>query len=212
MLINYRYNIIEHLRTNIIAYFFIILVFTIGIIAGALAVKTLPDDQKAELIGYLSIFFSGLTNGMDTANEPNILSSVIYNNVKTIVIIWLLGFTIVGIPFILFILFTRGFVIGFTVGFLVNEYVMKGILFAITAVIPHNFLAIPATLAASVAAIKFSLLLLRGRKNKRTNLFAQAFNYSVFCAVMLCVIVLASFIEVYVSPVFMKLVAGAMVK
>ncbi|MCE5285457.1 MAG: stage II sporulation protein M [Pelosinus sp.] len=212
MLINYRYNIIEHLRKNIIAYFFIILVFSIGIIVGALAVKTLPDEQKKELIGYLSIFFNGLTNGFDAGNESSILSSVIYNNVKTIIIMWLLGFTIVGIPFVLFILFTRGFVIGFTVGFLVNEYVMKGILFAITAVIPHNFLAVPATLVTAVAAIKFSLLLLRGRKNKRINLFAQAFNYSIFCAVMLCVMLLASIIEVYASPIFMKLVAGTMIK
>ena len=52
-----RHSIWGHLKTHIVAYFFLILIFMIGVVAGAFAVKTLPDEQKTELIGYLRLFF-----------------------------------------------------------------------------------------------------------------------------------------------------------
>lgn len=213
MLGSFRFSIGNYLRANLVPYFFMILILTIGIVVGALAVKTLPDEQKTELIGYLRIFFSGLTKSPDSiADMPALLSNVLFNNAKSILIMWLLGFTVIGIPFVLFILFTRGFIIGFTVGFLVNEYIMKGLLFALVSVLPHNFFAVPAILVTGVSATNFSLKLLRHRKRTKANLLYESFEYSVICFAMLLLMLLAGLIEVYISPVFMKLVAGLLVK
>ena len=213
MLGYFRQNAGGYLKTNIVAYFFMILIFVIGVVVGALAVKTLPDEQKTELISYLRIFFTGLTQGTEnTMFGSHVLSSVMFNNTKTIVLMWILGFTIVGIPFVLFILFTRGFIIGFTVGFLVNEYVMSGLLFALASVLPHNFFAIPAILVTSVSATKFSLMLVRHRTQGTINLWYEAAGYSLLCALMLGVMLFAALLEVYISPVFMKLVATLLVK
>lgn len=213
MLGYFRQNIGGYLKANIVAYFFMILIFVIGVVVGALAVKILPDEQKTELISYLHIFFTGLTQGTENlANGGNMISSVMFNNAKTIVLMWILGFTIVGIPFVLFILFTRGFIIGFTVGFLVNEYVMRGLLFAFASVLPHNFFAIPAVLVMGVSATKFSLLLVRRKTYGKINLWYEAAGYSVLCMVMLVVMLLAALLEVYISPVFMKLVATLLIK
>ena len=200
-----RKNAVEYIRANIVAYFFMILIFIIGIVIGAMAVKTLPDEQKRELIGYLQVFFQGLTGQEGISDTHSLLTSVMFNNIKMIGIMWLLGFTIVGIPFVLFMVCLRGFIIGFTVGFLVNEYIMKGLLFALVSVLPHNFLAVPAILATGVAATTFSLMLVR-RKHKE-NLFYNSLSYSVFCLVMLMLMLGATLIEVYISPVFMKTAA-----
>ncbi|SDD36946.1 stage II sporulation protein M [Sporomusa acidovorans] len=202
-----RKNTADYIRANIVAYFFMILIFVIGVVIGAMAVKTLPDEQKVELIGYLRVFFQGLAARSEGIGDTHVLlTSVVLNNIKIIGIMWLLGFTIVGIPFVLFMVCLRGFVIGFTVGFLVNEYVMKGLLFAIVAVLPHNFLAIPAILATGVAATTFSLMLVRRKRNKE-NLFYNSIAYSIFCFTMVIIMLGAALIEVYVSPVFMKTVA-----
>lgn len=201
-----RKNAVEYIRANIVAYFFMILIFIIGIVLGAMAVKTLPDEQKSELIGYLQVFFQGLTEQQEGVTDTHtLLTSVMFNNIKMIGIMWLLGFTIVGIPFVLFMVCLRGFIIGFTVGFLVNEYIMKGLLFALVSVLPHNFLAVPAILATGVAATTFSLMLVR-RKNKN-NLFYSSLSYSLFCLIMLVLMLGATLIEVYISPVFMKTIA-----
>ncbi len=202
-----RKNTADYVRANIVAYFFMILIFVIGIVIGAMAVKTLPDEQKAELVGYLRIFFQGLTDPQNAGGDTqSLLAGVLLSNIKVIVIMWLLGFTIVGIPFVLFMVCLRGFVIGFTVGFLVNEYIMKGLLFALVSVLPHNFFAVPALLATGVSATSFSLMLVRRNKSK-ANLLYNSLAYSLFCLAMLVVMIGAALIEVYVSPVFMKTVA-----
>lgn len=212
MLGNFRKNMSEYFRANIVAYFFMTLIFVIGVVVGALAIKTLPENQKLELIGYLRIFFQGLVQGPGSIDTPALFSAVMLSGAKTIGLIWLLGFTVVGIPFVLFIVFTRGFVIGFTVGFLVNEYIMKGLAFALASVLPHNFFAVPAILAAGVAATSFSLMLVRRRQRGQVNLLYESVGYTVFCLLMLVLMLAAAVIEVYISPVFMKLVAGLMMK
>ncbi|QJW48548.1 stage II sporulation protein M [bacterium BFN5] len=208
-----RQSLGDYLKSNIVAYFFISLILIVGIVVGALAVKTLPDEQKSELISYLRILFTGLTKGSDGITDTsNMLGTVMINNIKTIALMWILGFTVIGIPFVLFMVFTRGFIIGFTVGFLVNEYVMKGLLFALASVLPHNFLAIPAILITGVSSITFSLKLLRRKTQTRINIFYESLSYTGVCIAMMLLILLGAFIEVYVSPVFMKLVAGILVK
>ncbi|HEY3427014.1 MAG TPA: stage II sporulation protein M [Negativicutes bacterium] len=208
-----RQNFKDYLRVNLVAYFFMILIFVIGVVVGALAVKTLPNEQKTELISYLQIFFSGLTQGANGVGDAStMLGTVMFNNAKTIILMWLLGFTIVGVPFVLFILFTRGFIIGFTVGFLVNEYIMKGLLFALASVLPHNFFAIPAILVTGVSATTFSLMLVRRKLHGKTNLLYVSVAYSVLCMGMLLLMMVAALIEVYISPVFMKLIAGLLFK
>jgi stage II sporulation protein M len=212
MLGYFRQNINDYLRANIVAYFFMTLILIIGVVMGALAVKTLPEDQKLELIGYLKIFFQGLAQGPANIDTGELVRSVLVNNVKTIGLIWLLGFTVVGIPFVLFIVFTRGFVIGFTVGFLINEYVMKGLAFALASVLPHNFFAVPALLVTGVSATAFSLMLVRRRTRPQVNLFYESIGYTLLCLFMLALMIVASLVEVYISPVFMKLVVGLLLK
>ncbi len=208
-----RQNIGVYLKANIVAYFFMILIFVIGIVVGALAVKILPDEQKSELINYLHIFFTGLSQGNeDVVSSGNMIGMVMFNNAKTVVIMWILGFTIIGIPFVLFILFTRGFIIGFTVGFLVNEYVIKGLLFAIASVLPHNVFAVPAMLVLGVSATTFSLMLVRRKNYGKINIWYGAIRYSMVCMILLIIMLFAALLEVYISPVFMKLAATLLTK
>jgi stage II sporulation protein M len=208
-----RQNFGVYLKANIVAYFFMILIFVIGVVVGALAVKILPDEQKTELINYLHIFFTGLSQGNeDTISSGNMIGMTMFNNAKTVVVMWILGFTIVGIPFVLLILFTRGFIIGFTVGFLVNEYVMKGLLFAFASVLPHNLFAVPAILVLGVSATTFSLMLVRRKAYGKINIWYEAIRYSMVCMIMLAVMLFAALLEVYISPVFMKLAATLLTK
>ncbi|MDL2280875.1 stage II sporulation protein M [Selenomonadales bacterium OttesenSCG-928-I06] len=206
MLIFLRKQFITYIRANVVSYFFIILIFVIGIALGSLAAKALPGEQKIELINYLNVFFEGLiSNDKNLIDTQSAFWSVLLNNVKTLGLIFILGFTIIGMPFILFIILMRGFIIGFTVGFLVNEFVFKGLLFAALAVLPHNFLLVPVFLATAVSAITFSLMLLKQRGNLQKGLLYNASVYSLFFLCSLLVTIVASLIEVYISPSLMKL-------
>jgi stage II sporulation protein M len=208
MLISIRQNAIAYFRVNLVMYFFIILLFIVGVVFGALAVKTLAEEQKAELLTYLKVFFQGLNNGQDTTLDMGVLvKQAIFNNIKTIGVIWLLGLTVIGVPMILFIVFTRGFVIGFTVGFLVNEYILRGIAFALASVIPHNIVVIPAVIIAAVSGVSFSVLIIKNRlRPHRVNLSYELMAYTSMAVVMLGLSIFGGLIEGYITPVFMKTV------
>lgn len=202
-----RKNIVTYIRANIVCYFFLLLVFISGVVFGALAVKTLPEEQKTELVDYLQIFFQGFSVWPgESWRSADLLATVVLNHLKTIGFIWLFGFTIIGLPLVWFIVFTKGFVIGFTVGFLVNEYIMKGLAFALCAVLPHSILSVPAIIAAGVAATSLSFWLARRQRKANTTVGYEAVGYSVLCLMALLLCLVAAVVEVYVSPLFMKLV------
>lgn len=206
MLAYFRQGLKEYIKNNIVKFFFVILIFSIGVVFGAMAIKILPEGQKSELAGYLNIFFQDIA--AHTEYSLDLFLTVLGNNLKFIFVIWILGFTIIGIPFILFIVFTRGFIIGFTVGILVNEFVFKGLLFALVAILPHNFLAIPILILISIFSINFSMQIINKKKQINSKLLANSINYSIVCVILSLGMLISTLLEVYVSPVFMKFVAS----
>lgn len=210
MLGSLRQNAIAYFRVNLVLYFFIILLFLIGVVLGALAVKTLAEEQKAELITYLKVFIQGLQNSQDIGvGSGELVKQAVLNNIKAVILIWLLGLTVIGVPVILFVVFTRGFVIGFTVGFLANEYVLRGILFAAASVIPHNIFIVPAIMVIAVSGVSFSLLIVKNKlRPHRLNLAYECMAYTSVAVLMLCIVIIGGLVEGYVTPVFMKTVTA----
>lgn len=196
----------EYFKANIAVYFIVVLIFFIGIALGAMAIKILPEMQKAELVQYLNLFFSEFA--VKAEGNTEMLLAALWGNLKIILLLWLLGFTIIGIPFVLFIVFTRGFIIGFSVGFLVNEYILKGLLFAIISILPHNLLMIPLIAFVAVTATNFSVQLIRRKNAAGGRLLSASIHYSVLCLGACLLMVAASLVEVYISPVFMRFAAG----
>lgn len=202
MLTYLRQGMGKYLRENIVKYFFAVLVFMIGIVIGAMAIRILPEAERSELAGYLNVYLGSLSSG--ALQSSDLIGSVIFTHLKTLAVIWGLGFTLIGLPFILLIILLRGVIIGFTVGFLVNEFVFKGLLLALVAVLPHNFLAIPILLVMSVSAMNFSLRLLQHKEYHKQSLLYAALSYSGVWGILCIGMVFSSLLEVYISPVFMR--------
>jgi stage II sporulation protein M len=104
------------LKYNWPAYVIILFVFALGLTTGSLEVYKLQAGELQELSIYLDRF-------MDQAalieTEPAAaVKSVLYNDLILIAAIYFLGLTIIGIPVILILIFTRGFVLGFSIVFL----------------------------------------------------------------------------------------------
>ncbi|NLJ33659.1 MAG: stage II sporulation protein M [Firmicutes bacterium] len=198
----------DYLRENLGLYLFVILLFTIGVTFGALAIKTLDGEQKAELFSHLELFIQGID--LTIVSESNLpLQQSLQGNIKTMGLIWLLGLLVLGLPLVLLMLFTKGFALGFTVGFLVQELGYKGIIFSVASVLPPNILLIPALIMMCVAAISFSLLIIRSRLAlRKRGLYRQVLAFSSTAVLAIAMGLIASLIEVFVCPVFINLASG----
>lgn len=205
----FRNGVVSYLRANVGVYVFCIVVFTVGSIFGALAIRALSDTQKAELIDYLQVFLRGLVRTGQPVAGTTVLQQALATHWKTAGFIWLLGLTVIGLPAVALVIFTRGFVIGFTVGFLAQQLGYKGILFSLFSVLPQNLLAVPALLVVGASALSFSLLLVGARMQHRRFQFLEEFaSYSAVVAVACVVLAGAGLLEAFVAPVFIKLLAG----
>jgi stage II sporulation protein M len=200
-----------HFRDNLGIYFFIAILFVIGVIFGALAVKALNEQQKLDLVQYLKILFNEVSREQNLPGHE-VARQAVTNNIKIGAMVWVLGLTVIGIPVILIIAFTRGFVLGFTVGFLVYEMAWRGIIFSILAVLPHNLIAIPIVIILCVTGVSFSLNLARNKifKKHPTKIAPQFWGYTLFFLIMTAILAGSGLIEAYITPVFMRLLSGLM--
>src|SRR5690606_4529411 len=86
---------------------------------------------------------------------------------KYLIILFLLGLSVIGLPLVWVLLYVKGLVIGFSVGFLVNQIGMKGLFLAAISIAPQNFVIIPVYIIAGTVSMIFSLGLLHKLFSRR---------------------------------------------
>ena len=196
--------LIKQFKDNFMIYFLIIAIFFTGIIIGSISIKVLGIEQKSNIITFLNSFFKNI-DSVDL-NSSAIIKQSIFDNFKSIGLIWLAGLIVIGVVVIPLIILFRGFSLGFTVG-LVSEYGVKGFLFSILGILPHNLFAIPGILLIGATGIIFSINSIKKRKSKlrNKNLFFNIIDYSVLILFFSIIVFIACIIESYISPIFLRL-------
>ncbi len=196
-----------YLREHFGYFAMVALLFGMGIIFGSLTVNNLDLSERQSLQSYLLVFLRDFHSAVPVKGTV-LAHDAVLANLKTLVFLLILGITAVGAPFILLVVFTRGFVLGFTVGFLVKQLMAKGFFLALLAVVPHNLILVPALLVASVANIDFGLALIKSRLTRRPVILSDEFlTCLTITAVSLLVLILAGLVEGFVSPVMMRWMA-----
>jgi stage II sporulation protein M len=198
--------IIRHVQEYSSIYSFIVVLFLMGVVFGAIIVNSLSPTQKGDLYYYLNQFF-GQVSKEKVADATDLFRLSFLHNVKFLGFMWLLGISIIGLPLILILLFLKGVVVGFSVGFLVNQMGWSGFLLSFVTVLPQNLFIIPMFVFIAVVSVCFSLQLIRKifMKQTMTFQFLPIFsNYAVAMLIAVGAIAIAAGIEAYVSPSLMK--------
>lgn len=193
-------------RRRVFIYAFLVVVFIMGAVAGSIAVHTLSEQQKEELLTYLQGFFRSLGADANVTPEAVVRHSLFDNVAKTVGLVWLLGLSIIGVPLIVAIVFLRGFMLGFSIAFFVSEMVYRGLALAIVSIVPHNLIIVPAILLSAGAALSFSLaalVTLFGRRGY--NMYRQFLSTTLLCIVAGICLVGAALVEAYVTPILIQL-------
>ena len=200
-------NLLIYIKGNLGIYTLITTFFCAGIIAGALLLRFLGEEQLVELNTALTYFFESLKNETFTSLQPRaLLSASYYKNVLFLLVVWLLGLFWFGFPLILFYLMFKGFALGFTVAFLMRHIALKGVIFGLAALLPHNLFFVPAFIAAATTATTFSLLKLNDRLTKRrTGRSHYLQQYCYFMFLVLILMLAGGLVEAYITPMFMQL-------
>ncbi|QAY68403.1 stage II sporulation protein M [Paenibacillus protaetiae] len=196
-------------QSHFTLYLFVSILFVVGTVFGGLMVNALTLEQQQDLAADLSRFIGGIYTGASGVQDgtASFWSQLLFN-AKWLLLVWVLGITVVGIPFILALDFMKGALVGFAVGTLVSTHSWRGALFSLVSVAPPNIIAVPAILMASAASLSFSLYVVNNRLLKQNGPLApQVLSLTSTTLFMLLLLAAAALVEAYVSPVMMGWVA-----
>jgi stage II sporulation protein M len=184
-------------------YLLITLIFLLGVLIGDYKVMGLAGGVKSHLLSLIDDFVKGGINA--DLDKQTILLNSFLNQAKSIIAVWFLGLTVIGMPIILGIVFLKGFSLGFTIAFLVKERAVSGILISILSILPQNLVYIPLLIIWSVVGINFSVNIARGKAGSAVSLGGALVSYTLLMMVFLLIVLAGAFIETFLSPWFLGL-------
>ncbi|GEB77132.1 stage II sporulation protein M [Sporolactobacillus inulinus] len=196
----------QHISDYLSLYTFVTGLILMGIIFGAIVVNCLSYESKSNLLHYLQQFFGELAQHQ-IAEPQALFKESFLHHFQLILLIWVLGLSIIGLPVIFLLVFIKGMFLGFTVGFLISQMGSKGLMAVLVSIFPQNLIILPNFLFIAVLSVAFSLkmirqLLMRTRKHP---LLPQFINYAIVLAAVCFVAVIASGYESYLSPALIRI-------
>lgn len=197
----------DHLRDNKFTYLTLFLFYVIGVCLGALSVNDLDYQQKDEVV----TFFNGFIKLLDTGNfsQAALFKMSFVDNIKLILLFWLLGFTVIGFPMYYVIIGMRGFSTGFSSGIIMAVMGTRGIFISSICFIPKELILVPCLIALGVNGIKLSVGLLKiifkKQGAKEVEVKQRILPYCFVAAFFSVFIFFSSLFEAFISAGALKL-------
>lgn len=186
-------------------YRIIITLMIFGIISGILFIFFISKESKTKALVSIKNFFD-LMNTSTGINYGKSLLNTLVNNIGYVLLIWLLGISIIGLPITIVLAFMKSFIVGFSISSIISCYKAKGILGAFLYVFPHQIIILFIYLLLSFYSISFSIKLFKSLFLKQTINFRVVMQkYIKILLISLIGIIIVSLYEIFISTYFIKL-------
>ena len=188
-----------NIRINKKLLIFLITLIIVGVILGSLFTIILSKSDKSLITDYLNTYVSNINN--HKLDYISALKQGLTSNILFVLIIWLLGISVIGLPIIIFMFFSKYFIMGFTISSIITNFKIKGCLLSFIYIFPHYIINILAFLLLMVYSISLSLKIIKSLLKKKTIDFKVIMNkYYVVLIINLIVILLTTLYEVFIVP------------
>ncbi len=180
-------------------FIFLLALFVIGIIVGSLFVTILKDSDKTLITESLNNFFTNVKT-LNLKWKSTLITTLI-TQASYVIGIWILGISIIGLPLILIIYFSKAFILGFSIGSILLNYNVKGILLSIAYIFPHQIINFFIYTILAIYALSLSIKLFDSLLHKKKLDFRPILNKYLFIlmvSVVLCIT--STLLEVFVMP------------
>lgn len=184
---------------------FLIGLSIVAVVAGAFYITILNKTDQSLVKTSINEFFNNINN--NNLNYIASLKNIILTNVGFIIVIWLLGISVIGIPIIIFLFFSKAFVIGFSISSIIFNYKLKGTLLSLFYIFPHHIINIYIYIILIAYAISLSFKIIESIIKRKSIDFKVVMNkYLYVLLVSLIVIVITSLFEIFAMPAILKII------
>jgi len=201
-------RICGYIKDNWIIFFFVNIVFVLGLLSGCSVLKSASEEKILNLSKEMDVYFS--LAGIQPVDKSEIFFKYVVNNLKIIILTCVSGYFVFLIPVAFIQVFLKGLRVGFFVSFLSQTYSLKGILVSASELIIGNFLFLPFLILYSVFCIRRSMEFYKLKNKKRTGIRKKLYLKSITLTVLMSLIVtLSGFLNGFVLPAILKLITSA---
>ena len=200
------YNMLKSsLYSNKKLILFLLLFTLLGIISGTIFVLILNDSDKSIIINYIGDFIKNIKD--DKINITSNFMNLYIPNLLSSLLIWILGISIIGIPVILFIYFSKMFVLGFTVATFILKYKFTGVIYSFLYLFPSSLIEIIMYLILINYSFTLSYSLFKSFF-KRGNIDFKPImkRYVVILLITIIILLFGSLYEVFISSNILRFI------
>lgn len=180
-------------------FIFLFLLFIIGLLVGSLFTTILKDSDQTLVKDSLNNFLTSINKNqlkVETTFLPALFSQIVY-----VLSVWLLGVSILGLPIVVILYFSKAFTLGFSIGSLLYHYHTKGILLSIAYIFPHQIINFFIYTILTIYSLSLSLKLLDSLIHKKRLDFRFILNKYLFILILSLVgVIITSSLEIFVMP------------
>ena len=197
-------SIIGHINNNIVEYIVMIIILLIGIILGTMYINKADVNQTQEISNYINDFLNDIQNG-SSIDLSRLFRTSVYNNLLIIVLLWISGLTVIGMPIVYLIVSVKGFCMGYTISAIIATVgSTEGIKIVLSTMLLQNIIIIPAILLLAVSGIKLYKAIMKDRR--RENIKVEILRYTIIAFCVAVINVIASLVETYISANIFKMI------
>lgn len=184
--------------------YFLLIITIIALISGSVFSIILDKTDQSLLKESLNTYILNIKqNNIDVFKS---FFHLLLSESISILFIWLLGISIIGLPIIILLYFSNTFILGFSIGGLIVNYKFKGLLFSILSTFPHQLIYIGIYTILVAYALNLSLKLLNSIVFRKVLDFKKIINkYIVIGVFSLLAITLTISYETLILPNIIKL-------
>lgn len=184
--------------------YFIVTILVLGIISGSIFLIMISDADKTSTINQIKTFFDNI--GTNSINNGLALKNSLIINYIFVLVIWILGFSLIGIILNIFLVYIKGFILGFSISSIVAAYRYKAIPATILYIFPAQIINVIIICILEIYSIMFTKNLLAIIINKKNRPKLMLKKYSIILLIAVITSFISSLSEVYIFPNLLKLI------
>lgn len=178
---------------------FVLILLVLGVTCGAIYYNLLSKSDLDSVFSTMNTFTASIKN--NSYNYVQALLHSLGNNLFYIAIIFILGLSMIGIPFIIMLIFLKGLTVGFTVSTLISLYKYKGSLYSFIYIFPKEILSFISYIIIGYYSINFSILIFKQIfKKEKISIRKELEKYLVVLGITSFIGIITSLLDAYLYP------------
>ena len=182
---------------------FLVVICIIAIIAGSILVTILNYNDKVLLDQHLNNFLNNIQN--NKLNYFFTLKNNLVTNILYIILIWILGISVIGLPIIIILYFFKTFILGFSIGSILACFKLKGIIFSVLYIFPGGIFYLITLTVLTMYSLSFSIKMIYSILKKTNINFKTIINRYVYILIFsLIITIITSLYDTFAMPNLIK--------